>query len=245
MIDELNGNSIQIFNTATLAPTSPWRATTITGWPQTPRVGQRYVAWGAKLYAMGGWEPSTSITHNDMWALDLGSLITTGSATWIQVAGDLTPGIPEARAGFSWHAFGIGAIMYGGILLLPNAPAGTSIMSCFSPQTNQYCYYHSHVYGFYPGNSPAGIQPNGITGTSWYQFPMNGAYNGPVPDGRFEHTAGQMGDQLYVFGGITAKGLSNGEMPASSSFCCACLIPLTPSPLHAYPLHLQRCGHIT
>jgi hypothetical protein len=44
---------------------------------------------------------------------------------------------------------------------------------------------------------------------AWVRLGENGANGGPVPAGRVFHTAGHMGDQLYVYGGITAAGPSS------------------------------------
>lgn len=49
----------------------------------------------------------------------------------------------------------------------------------------------------------------GMPASAWVRFGENGANGGPVPAGRVEHTAGAMGDQLYVYGGVTATGISN------------------------------------
>jgi hypothetical protein len=43
----------------------------------------------------------------------------------------------------------------------------------------------------------------------WVRLGENGANGGPAPAGRVSHTAGRMGGQLYVYGGVTATGLSS------------------------------------
>ena len=101
----------------------------------------------------------------------------------------------------------VGAILYGG-LSIDGVPGG-SPFTCFRTPTAAGCHFHTHVWAFLPslGNGKAA---GGMPAAAWVMLTSDvGANGGPVPLGRFEHVAGSMGDQLYVYGGITVNGPSS------------------------------------
>ncbi len=210
MFDELNVNTVVAIDSANVLPPLPgagWITLPISGGPPTPRVGQRFIAWGSTLYMFAGADVATAVQHNDLWATDLTSLTARqGTSAWMQVALDLTAGVPPARIGYTWTPFEVGAVMYGGVSI-ENTP-GLNPYACFISSNANLCHFHQNVWAFLPGNKGQ-PSPNSITGASWVQLAEVGANGGPVPAGRFEHTAGNLGDQLYIFGGVTALGLSN------------------------------------
>jgi hypothetical protein len=61
-----------------------------------------------------------------------------------------------------------------------------------------------------PGSTDWFVPVNGqvqkYDSTAWIMLNEAGANNGPVPAGRTEHCAGNLGDQLYIYGGYTATG---------------------------------------
>ena len=182
------------------------------------------------LYFVGGWQSNGALAagtpHNDVWALDLTQALAAGAPTqqWAQVAADNVPGLPSARVGFTLLAFNVGAMLFGGVALLPGAPAGSNPYNCFGAAfiALGFCDFHSHVHAFLPHNrAPVA---NSVTGAQWLQLGGDGANGGPAPTGRFEHAAGAFGDQMFVFGGITALG------PVSE--------------LWAYNLHSQTWGRV-
>ena len=206
-----------------------WRALATSGAPEG-RDGQRYIEWGGVLYFVGGFQsngPALAGTpHNDVWALDLTQALAAGAPTqaWVQCATDNVPGLPSARVGFTFVTFNVGAMLFGGVALLPGAPAGSNPYNCYSATfvALGFCTFHQHVHAFMPHNrQPA---PGGVTAAQWLQLGLAGANGGPVPTGRFEHAAGAFGDQLFVYGGVTALGLS--------------------SEMWAYNLHFQTWGKV-
>ena len=68
------------------------------------------------------------------------------------------------------------------------------------------CVLLQEVWLFLPGNTPPA--PNSVAPTQWVGLQTSGYNGGPVPGGRMQHSAGYMGDQLYVYGGITYAGVS-------------------------------------
>lgn len=63
------------------------------------------------------------------------------------------------------------------------------------PRPLKNCFYHHNVWAFLPGmGNPKAAA--GMPTTSWVRLGENGANGGPVPDGRVEHAAGSMGDQV-------------------------------------------------
>ena len=150
-------------------------------------------------------------------------------------------GYPGGRAGYSWTPFQVGAVMYGGV---SRTLAGGDPRECIRPTPPATtppadCFWHQHVYGLLPGRgiplqilNSNGFYPPGtcqvpvpscqcpkggcITGSSWLQMSLTGADGGPVPAGRALHSAGSMGDQVYIYGGVTAAGPVLNEMWSAS-----------------------------
>lgn len=216
VIDETNVTNVATINSAAARSTVgyTWSWPLVTGGYPAPRYGMRFLPWGATVYAFGGMEIAGGAMHNDLWAIDsarLAAAPTGGTGgdlplMWAQVQGDGTPGFPPGRVGYSLSATtGTMAVLFGGVSLAPNAPPGSLADICFTPATAaQFCVFHRSVWGFFPGDRQAGAGAQ--TGAAWVHLAEAGAYGGPTPAGRFDHTAGVIGDQLFVFGGTTAAG---------------------------------------
>lgn len=213
--DETNYTNIATINSAAARSTVgyTWSFPLVSGGPAVPRFGQRYLVWGSTVYAFAGMDIATGAMHNDLWAIDSSRLAAapsggTGSdlpLMWAQVQGDNAPGFPPGRVGYSFSgSTGTMAALFGGVSLAPGAPAGMLADACFSPSNAAYCIFHQSVWAFLPGDKQAGA--GAITGANWLHLNEGGAYGGPVPVGRFDHTAGIMGDQLFVYGGTGASG---------------------------------------
>ena len=190
------------------------------------RIGQRFIDWGGSLYAFGGCDgipiPGGDQfgQHNDLWGLDFQSLMQNipGAAGWVQISPDSTAaGFPTPRVGFSFTGFTIVAVLFGGVSLLPTAPAGSTPYMCFQQAFRVNCEFHQHVHGLLPHNRLP--TAGGITGTSWIDFANAGAYGGPVPTGRFEHAAGYVGDQLFVRIGRSSRERVASARSRSSEPC--------------------------
>jgi hypothetical protein len=202
VIDELNPNALAVIDSSNTA--GGWTYPTPTGGPAAARFGQRFVMWGTLLYTFSGVEVATGVLHSDMWAMDMGALITRGASTWVNVAADGVSGMPPGRVGYSWTDYAVGMVMMGGVTV--NTP-GLLPDICFDPTQSSNCFFHRAVWAFVPGQR--GVPAAGsITGGAWILLAEAGAYGGPVPTGRFDHTSAAMGDQLFIFGGTTATGTS-------------------------------------
>ena len=188
---------------------TPWMSFSVTGAP-LGRIACRFLVWGSTLYMFGGFNPlQTPVTQsNDLWALDITGAVKTGAATWAQASppADVTGnvvGYPMPRIGHSWTPYDIGAIMFGG-LSRPNNATGNPFDCIFVPRGQQPrgdCAFFSHVWAFLPGfASASGVIPP----TAWVM--LNPGGDGRAPAGRVLHTAGRIGNQLYVFGGLTQMG---------------------------------------
>jgi hypothetical protein len=118
--------------------------------------------------------------------------------------------MPPGRVGYSFTPFGTSIALFGGVSLLPSAPASARVSDCFDPAKAALCDFHSRVHLFSPGNpGPPGEMV--IDASQWRTLGSGGAPGGtgPTPSGRFDHIAGAVSDQLYVYGGTTATGASN------------------------------------
>jgi len=205
IIDEQNPNAIYAIDT--VAPTS-WTKYTLTGAPQT-RIGCRFINFGSYLFLFGGMDdPSifgpSGVVHNDIWGIDLQNLIMNPTTTlpWVQLTADNTPGVPTPRIGFTWTAFGAHTVIMGGL----TPPVGSVMTTCI--QTPSLCQFHGSIWFFAPGNIGTPTA-NGVTGNAFQILAEAGAYGGPTPAPRCFHAAGATGDQLYVYGGLTANGFVN------------------------------------
>ena len=161
---------------------------------------------------------------NDLYVADIASASPSVPGSWqlISPAADPTTGAvagyPSGRIGYTWTPFEIGAILFGG--LSNNVADGGSgnPEDCFvRPPTPMpaSCFWHYHVHRFTPGSgrtdisncasSAAGCMP----ASAWVNLAPGTVPGGAVPAGRMQHSAGAMGDQLFVYGGITATGMSS------------------------------------
>ena len=83
----------------------------------------------------------------------------------------------------------------------PRSPLCAGIFIPRGQQPRGDCAFFSHVWALLPGFATAsGVIPP----SAWVM--LNNGGDGRAPAGRVLHTAGQMGNQLYVFGGITQLG---------------------------------------
>lgn len=210
VVDETNNNNVAFIDASAARSRigQTWTVPAgVTGGP-AGRFGMRMAPFGSVVYALGGVEIATGIAHNDIWAIGAGTIIT-GQAlpppAWSQVAPDGVVGIPPPRVGYSLAVFGTVILLFGGVSVLPTAPAGTLPDVCFTPATSAACEFHSHVWAFRPGN-PGPPSEITVTGAQWQL--LSGGVS-VAPTGRFDMTGGAIGDQLYVYGGTTAVGPSN------------------------------------
>ena len=210
VIDEANMNAVAFIDASAARSTVGyrWSVPQLSSGPAT-RVGERFFAWGALIYTFGGVEVAgaqAGAFHNDMWALPAGAMIAGSlpAADWSQVAIDAVAGFPPGRVAYSWAVFGTVVLLFGGVSLSPSAPPGTLPNVCFSPAAAALCDFHSHVWAFSPGN-PGPPGELSVTANQWARLFPNG---GAAPAGRFDHIAGVLGDQMFVFGGTTAAGAS-------------------------------------
>lgn len=184
-----------------------WAPVAVTGGPAAARVGQRFLAFGSALYAFGGVDLSSPapVYHNDVWAVDITAALArvAPAPAWTQVTPDGAAGAPPPRVGYSLSESAGGLVMFGGVSV-DSSPAAAPFI-CFDPALAPRCTFHQHVWFLSPGlrGPPA---PGSLPGTAWTLLPSSGAYGGPLPPGRFDHTAGVSGDQLFVFGGTGAAG---------------------------------------
>jgi hypothetical protein len=218
IIDESNP-TVMYFIDSNAASNSSWTPITVVGNPLLlNRLGQRFLVWGSQLYMFGGYVPSSSPTtpsvqYNDLWVTGLSQAILGNGAAWALVSPPadsttgLVPGYPPPRIGYTWTPYQVGAIMFGG---LSTSKQGDDVFSCFRQVTpNPDCFFHENVWGLLPGYVNVNVVPNQMPTTAWVRLGYAGNNGGPTPTGRAFHSAGQMGNQLYVYGGFTAKGPSS------------------------------------
>ena len=237
VIDETVPSTIYAIDTTAglTAGQGAWSTVTTTTPPPLGRVAQRFLSWGSVLYMFGGYNQNTFSMANDLWALDATPVVASTmvpppnpmpSAGWMQVtttsaANGIITGddYPPPRVGYTWTGFSIGATLMGGISN-SDANGQYDVTLCWSTLPNYVppatCRWHQHVYIFLPGYgtlTPASIDPKtglmigGTPTLAWKRLALTGD-NG-VPAGRAEHSAGSMGDQLYIYGGYTQQGLSS------------------------------------
>jgi len=167
-----------------------------------------------------------------MWIMELGWNVfqsdTGPFAPWTQVSppavGGLVPGYPPPRIGASITPFHTHTFLFGGVSRSdPTADPAQCIYSDprnpTPPPTD--CFFHSHVHGVQPSGmtgavtmtpgAPASAYPDTsalqLPGSQWAQL---GAGN-MIP-GRADHTAGAMGNQFFVYGGVTAPGVRVSDL---------------------------------
>ena len=206
VLDEPNPNVMYAIDSANAANTgAAWAPITVTGGPQN-RYGQRFIDWGGILYLFGGFENSTTFApgfqHNDLWALDLlATLSGVSNVAWQQVTGDAQPGFPLARVGASFTAFNVAAVLFGGAFS-GNGNDADPFDVCFPPWNPggppppppTKCYLLDETWLFLPGNTAP--TPGSVTTNQWVRMQTSGFNGGGTPAGRFQHSAGYMGDQL-------------------------------------------------
>ena len=239
LIDETAPSTLYTVDSAMSASNPvPWVPLALSGAPMN-RIGQRFLSWGSTLFMFGGFDQVANVQYNDLYALDMSAAINGQPQTWFMSspttpAGTAVVGYPPPRLGFSWTTYQVGAIVFGG--LSTNAP-GASPFDCFRAPTTPGCLFHSHVWAFLPGLGDvktAGGMPAG----AWVMLNAAGVNGGPTPAGRVEHVAGAMGDQMYVYGGLTAAGPSTvrGAPTVISARSIQLLAPPTKCTLFAPPL---------
>jgi hypothetical protein len=203
VVDETDTTSVAYIDSDGAAGNT-WVYPSVTGGPAVSRIGERFIAWGSTIYTFGGVDLGSTTFRNDVWALDSAALLATRSGAWQLAAADGMPGMPPGRMAYTLTAFGAVIVMYGGVSIDANAPPGTDAGACYNPARASVCHFHEGVWLFLPGNKQAGAGT--VTAAQWQRLPDTGAYGAPGPVGRMSHVAGAMGDQLFVYGGITASG---------------------------------------
>ena len=193
-IDELAPANVAVLDASNVA--LGWQPITLGNAFPGQRFGQRFAQWGSLLYSFAGVEVATGVTHNDVWAVDLGQWLTrpqSDPAGWVQVAADGTTGVPPGRVGYSITNFAVGMVIYGGVSLLPPNARGYLPDVCFDPTQSSLCDYHDSVWAFVPGNKLSTPGPGAITAASFLHLNQGVVSGGVTPAGRFDHTAGAMG----------------------------------------------------
>ena len=100
-----------------------WQQASLAGPSCGVRNGHRALALGGVLYLLGGWDGA--VYFNDLWALDLTSLLLLGpggggggggggSVGWVQLLPQNAPGMISPRSSFSWDAVGGLTLVFGG-----------------------------------------------------------------------------------------------------------------------------------
>jgi hypothetical protein len=213
LVDELAPNTIYTIDTS--LPSGSWTTIAAQGAPAN-RIAQRFLSWGSTMFSFGGYDIQAQINFNDLYAISQTALVAgQQNVPWIQVSpnavANVVPDYPPARVGYTWTSFTIGAIMMGGLSLNnpDGSPAPGDPFTCIrSNPPPAGCFWHSHVWAFLPGTGNAKTA-QGVPATAWLRLGQNAARGGAVPAGRIEHCAGNMGDQLYIYGGVTATGPVN------------------------------------
>lgn len=193
---------------------------------QVGRAGTRFFLWGSQLFMFGGVQlfPSSSaspnITYNDLYVMDLTWSLANPTLVqpWTMVSppaqgNGVVAGYPEPRCSPTITPFHYRAFLFGGA---SRTLAGADPTECFRllPAPAD-CLFHHHVYGFTPSSLPQAYgaanqmpnyYPNSLSASVWQQLGDAGINGAPGITGRVEHAAGAMGNQLFVYGGVTAKG---------------------------------------
>ena len=199
-IDELNPQNAVFLD---VISTTSWKSITLPGYTSTSRFGQRFVQWGTLLYSFSGVDINTWTNHNDLWAIDFSTAITTSTPTpWVQLINDNVIGSTPARVGYSFTDFGLGMVMYGGASI---DAGGADPDTCFDPTSSSVCHFHDTVWAFTPGFRGANAVTPPLSTSTWIKLPDNGL----KPSGRFDHTAAAMSNQLFIFGGTTSTGTTS------------------------------------
>ena len=122
-------------------------------------------------------------------------------------------GYPDPRASPTITPFHVHAYLFGGS---SRTLAGADPTECFtSLPAPADCVFHHHVHSFTPSSLPQAFGaangapqylPGSLSASVWQQLGDAGVGGAPGITGRVLHAAGAMGNQLYVYGGVTAQG---------------------------------------
>jgi hypothetical protein len=138
--------------------------------------------------------------------------------SWTQVsplaqASGAVAGYPDPRVSPTITPFHHRAFLFGGA---SRTLLGADPTECFrSLPAPTDCFFHHHVHSLTPSSlpQPFGIPngmpqyyPNSLSASVWQQLGAGGVNGLPGITGRVQHAAGAMGNQLYVYGGVTAAG---------------------------------------
>lgn len=228
ILDEKNPSSLLYIDTQ-----SPWDSgfqTALVGVApqQLGRAGCRFFLWGSQMFMFGGVQqfppPSATpnVTFNDLYVLDLTWTLANpppaAAQPWVMVsppaqASGAVAGYPDPRVSPTITPFHSHAFLFGGS---SRTLAGADPTECFRllPAPAD-CIFHHHVHSFTPSslpqaygtaNSMPNYYPNSLSASVWAQLGETGVNGAPGITGRVQHTAGAMGNQLYVYGGVTAQG---------------------------------------
>jgi hypothetical protein len=206
------------------------------------RYGQRFLSWGSSIFMWGGitapTDGSTPQFRTDMYAFELTSTLNNAANSgWMTVSppnpsnGPL-PNWPNGRVSPSWTGFTVGAFLFGGISTTDGSPPWPACFQGLSPSNPapSNCVFDNNMWGFFP-SSVDWTTGAAYGASSWTLFNAAGAYGGPIPAGRHNHIAGSLGDQLFVYGGITATG----PVQASDALWTYNLVSQTWAPIRNSP----------
>ena len=187
LLDDLN--VINMYDTANGAG-GPWTTFSL---PQSPpgfgfRNGARTVQFGSILYRFAGCDMSGC--HNDLWAIDIAQVITTGFQNggtslvgWTRIFGDQAgPNYPAPRRDFVLEVEGHTMIIFGG-----SQGQDSTLMSDF--------------WFFMPGNVAGALAPNAYANAFFAAAQMPAFPGAGMPVARTYAAHGVYGDNLFVFGG--------------------------------------------
>ena len=194
---------------------------------------------GAQITPCASAPCAPNVTYNDLFAMELAynvgmaqPPVTDQGVGWVQVSPAATgavPGYPGPRVGSSITPFHTHAFLFGGVSRTdPTADPNECIYGGNpndpnSPPAPTDCFFHQHVHGFQPSGmtgqitssavfGPPVLPANSVPGTLWTQWASNGYGGNPAITGRADHTAGAMGNQFFVLGGVVAPGVRVSEL---------------------------------
>ena len=204
-------------------PDAPWTAVQTSN-SLDAHDGHRLVDFGGVLYMMGGIttaDGSATVFENTnaMWALDLASYFGTAgrnpSLSWVRLQGSGAAGVWSPRVGFSLSVYAATIYLFGGLQRDPNYAGGAADPVCTDPAAK--CVAFSDLWRFQPGLSQAplsatqcnvggctasDVAPKVACNCGWSAVSPAGA----APPARYDHAAGVVAGNLYVFGGVSAAG---------------------------------------
>jgi hypothetical protein len=204
------------FMQTTAGPNAPWMTATMSGVP-TSHDGHRFAEFGGILYMLGGltndptkgWEYS-----NAMWASDLAGFFASvnngpgdpnANLSWFKVQGINAPGMFSPRSSFTINVYSGTIIVFGGLTHTLPPPNGPDPV-CALPGSN--CNVYNDVWMYQPGLQTKPLDAtlcsaDQTANCGWSQVAVGGT---TLPPGRYGSASGVLADNLYIFGGVDARG---------------------------------------